>query len=377
MIIAVNTRFLQKDYPEEYGYFLHETFSRITKNHPEHEFIFIFDQPCDQRFIYGANVKPVITGPSAGHPLLWKYWYDLKVPAVLKKYKADVFVSGNGVCSLPTNVPQCLVVHDLDFLHSPSSFKKTHVHFYKKYLPKFLSKAASIATVSVFSKKDIIDQYKINPADIDVVFKGVSEFFKPVTEDEKTATKKTYTDGKEYFIYSGGIHPGKNLINLLKAFSVFKKRQQTNMKLVLAGRVARNYNSFTQSLQSYKFRNDVVMTGSLDEAELVKLLGSAYGLVYPSLYESFGVPVLEAMRCAVPVITSVNSAMEEITKEAALYADAGSHTDIADKMMLLYKDENLRKNLVQKGVEAAHKYNWDKTADLLWQCIVKAYESVR
>ncbi len=372
MVIAVNTRFLLADYLEGYGNFIYETFQRITSQHPEHEFIFIFDRPYDKRFVFNKNVKAVVAGPAARHPLLWKLWYDIKIPGVLKKYKADVFVSCDGFCSLGTKVPQCLVVHDLAFLHYPSAVKKSHLLFYKRYTPKFLSKAISIATVSQFSKQDIIEQYAIDPSKIDVVFNGVKEIFKPASDEVKAATKNKYTDGKEYFVYAGSIHPRKNLITLLKAFSVFKKRQQTNMKLVLTGRLAWKYESFTEALKSYKYRNDVVMTGYVEETELVPLIGAAYGMGYPSLFEGFGVPVLEAMKCEVPVITSANSAMQEIAKEAALYAEPDSHTAIANKMMLLYKDENLRKELIQKGKEVAQQYTWDKTADLLWQSILKA-----
>ena len=143
------------------------------------------------------------------------------------------------------------------------------------------------------------------------------------------------------------------------------------MKLVIAGRLDRKYESFKENLKSYKYRNDVLMTGFLEEGDLVKIMGSACGFVYPSLYESFGVPVLEAMRCDVPVITSANSAMQEITKDVALYADVNNHTDIAEKMMMLYKDENLRKELIQKGKQVAAEYNWDRTAVLLWQSILR------
>jgi glycosyltransferase involved in cell wall biosynthesis len=372
MRIAVNTRFLLPDYLEGYGYFIYETFKRITVNHPEHEFIFIFDRPFDKRFVFGKNVKAVVTGPAARHPLLWKFWYDVKVPAVLRKYKADVFVSCDGFCSLSTKVPQCLVVHDLAFLHHPSFIKKSHLSFYKRYTEKFLNKAKSIATVSEFSRKDILTHYKVNPDKIDVVFSAAKEIFHPVSEEEKAVTKNKYTEGKEYFVYAGAIHPRKNLMNLLKAFSVFKKRQQTNMKLILTGRLAWKYDSFIENLKSYKYRNDVLMTGYVEEDELVKIIGAAYGMVYPSLLEGFGVPVLEAMQSDVPVITSANSSMQEIAKDAALYADASSHADIADKMMMLYKDENLRKQLIEKGRQTARQYNWDKTAELLWQSIVKA-----
>jgi len=137
MTIAVNTSFLLKDYPEGYRYFIYETFSRIVKNHPEHIFVFISDRPHDEYIITGENVKSVVAGPAANHPLLWKYWYDIKIPSLLQKYKADVFVSCNGFCSLRTKVPQCLLLHDLAFLHYPSHGKKSHFHFYKKYMPKF------------------------------------------------------------------------------------------------------------------------------------------------------------------------------------------------------------------------------------------------
>lgn len=372
MRIAFNTRFLLNDYLEGYGYFIYECFRRITKTHPEHEFIFIFDRPYDKKFIFSQNVTAVVTSPAARHPLLWKLWYDVKVPAVLKKYKADVFVSCDGFCSLTTKVPQCMLIHDLSFLHYPSFMPKTHVLFYKHYTPKFLKKARVIVTVSEFSKNDILSQYNIEADNIDIVPNAAKDIFYPLTDIERDVVKNKLTNGKEYFIYAGAIHPRKNLTNLLKAFSIFKKKQMSNWKLVLTGRLAWKYKHFIDSLKTYKYREDVVLTGYLEERELVKVIGSAYALLYPSLWEGFGVPVLEAMRCHVPVITSENSAMQEIAKNAALYVNPNDHNDIAEKMMLLYKDENLRSQLIQKGKKISNQYDWDKSAELLWQNIIKA-----
>jgi glycosyltransferase involved in cell wall biosynthesis len=374
MRIAVNTRFLLSKYLEGYGYFIYETFKRITAFHPEHEFIFIFDRPFDQRFIFGPNVKALVTGPPARHPLLWKLWYDIKVPALLRKFKADVFVSGDGFCSLKTKVPQCVVVHDLAFLHYPSFIPKTHLLYYKRYMPKMLAKAKTIATVSAYSKNDIIEQYRIAADKINIVYSAAKEIFQPLSAAEKQAVKAKYNGGKEYFIYTGAIHPRKNLVNLLKAFSLFKKRQQSSMKLVLAGRLAWKYESFVKNLKTYKYRNDVVMTGYVEETELTKLVGAAYAMVYPSLFEGFGVPVLEAMQCDVPVITSRNSSMQEVAKEAALYANPEEPADIAEKMMLLYKDEKLRKQLIEKGKTTVGEFNWNLTAERLWQSIQKAMD---
>jgi glycosyltransferase involved in cell wall biosynthesis len=265
-----------------------------------------------------------------------------------------------------------MVVHDLAFLHYPSFIRKSHLLFYKKYTARFLKKADAIATVSEFSKKDILSRYNVESNKIDVVYSAAKEIFHSISPGIKEEVRNKYTEGKEYFIYAGAIHPRKNLMNLLKAFSVFKKRQQTNMKLVLAGRFAWKYHSFRESLATYKYRKDVVLTGYIREEELVRIIGAAYAMVYPSLFEGFGVPVLEAMQSGVPVITAVHSSMQEIAKDAALYADPGNYQDIADKMMFLYKDENLGKELARKGIEVAREYNWDITANLLWQCIEKA-----
>lgn len=369
MIIAVNTRFLLADYLEGYGYFIHECFKRITRDHPEHQFIFIFDRPYDPRFIYEKNVTPVVIGPPARHPLLWKWWYDVKIPLILKKYKADIFVSADGYCSLTTSVPQCLVIHDLAFLHYPSFIKKSHLIYYRRYIPGFLKKAHSIVTVSEFTKADIHQRYKINNEKINVVYNAAKPGFKPVSEEVKEMVKLKYTDGKEFFIYTGSVHPRKNLLNLLKGFSFFKKRLKSNFKLVIVGRLAWHYESFLKDLETYKFRHDVILTGYLPEKELISLTASAYAMVYPSLFEGFGVPVIEAMQSGVPVITSAGSAMQEIARDAALYADVTNPSDIGEKMMHLYKDENQRDLLIQKGLQKAAEYSWQKTSGLLWQSI--------
>jgi glycosyltransferase involved in cell wall biosynthesis len=372
MIIAVNTRTLPDDYPDEYRYFVYETFKRIVSNKPEHQFVFIADKKNNQPIIEGNNVTQIVTAPAATSPLLWKFWFDVKVRAILRKYKADVFVSCDGVSSLTTRVPQCLVIHDLAFLQETSFLQKSQLQFYKRNSQKFLNKANSIAVISAFVKKVICTQYNRKAAAIDIVSGGINELFQPIQQEEKTVTRNKYTDGKEYFLFAGKIHPANNLMNLLKAFSVFKKRQQTNMKLVFAGKITDKYKSFKVSLQSYKYRNDVVIIEHAEENELVKIMGAAYGLINPSLYEGFVSSVLQAMRCHVPVITAAGTSMQEITKDAGLYTDAGSFTSIADKMMLLYKDEKLRNELVQKGRLVAEEFSWEKTADLLWQSIGKA-----
>ena len=142
MRIAVNTRFLQKNQLEGYGHFINEIFKIIVFNNPQHEFLFIFDRPFSEEFIYSKNITAKIVTPKARHALSFRYWYDVKVPIVLKKWKADVFVSLDGFCSVTTSVPQIVCIHDLAFLHYPKLIAKSHLWYYKLMTPKFLKKAS-------------------------------------------------------------------------------------------------------------------------------------------------------------------------------------------------------------------------------------------
>lgn len=369
MVIAINTKALLPGKMEGYGYYIEEIFSRVALNHPEHQFYFLFDRPFDQRFIYTANVHPVIIKPQARFPLAWDIWYNLMLPGFLRKIKADVFVSPDGFCSLRTKVPQCLVVHDLAFLHHPEFISKSHLRYYQKNTSRFLKKAKIIATVSEYSKQDIVEQYKIDPAKIHITYNAPNALFQQLPYEEKDQIKAKYSAGCEYFIYTGSIHPRKNPINLLKAFSRFKKRQQSNMKLVFAGRLAWKTDEFTKLLSTFRFRNDVILTGYLDKNELAKLVASAYALVYPSFFEGFGVPPLEALQCAVPAIVSNNSAMPEVGGDAYLYIDPEKPDDIAEKLMLIYKDEELRGRLIENGKRRLQMFSWDESAKKMWSCI--------
>lgn len=371
MKIAVNARFLSLPYREGFGHFIYEIFSRLIITQGEHEFIFIYDRPLTEPVFAGKNVKEVVAGPQARHPILWKWWYDITIPRIIKKHKADVFVSCDGFCSLQTQLPQCLVIHDLAYLHFPTPIPKAHLLYMKRFVPKFIQKARVLATVSDFSRNEISAASGISRDKIEIIPNGVRKVFKPLTSEERMIVKNKYTSGKEYFLYTGAIHPRKNLVNLLKAFSLFKKRQQTGMKLVIAGRVWKN-DPFPARLKTYRYRDDVVVTGYLPDEELASLTASAYAMVYPSLYEGFGVPVAEAMKSGVPVITSLETAMVETAGDAALLADPASPNQIAEMMMLLYKDENLRNTLIRKGFEHCNQFNWEESATKMWACINKA-----
>jgi glycosyltransferase involved in cell wall biosynthesis len=360
MKIAINTRFTAYDYLEGYGYFTHAICRQLLQQNMEDQFLFLYDRPPGEDSFQAGNLQKIVMGPPARHPLLWKYWYDYKVPGYLKKAQSDVFLSPDGICSLRTKVPQVLVIHDLAFLHDADFLPAQQRWFYRHYTPRFIRKAAKIITVSEFSRKDIVAHYPAAERKIEVVYNGVDVRIKPLEWESREAVKQRFAEGKEYFLYIGSIHPRKNLINLLKAFSIFKKRQQTNMKLIIAGRLAWKNESFVQALSTFRFRKDVYLAGYLSRSDLISVLGAAYALVNPSLWEGFGMPLVEAMQSGVPVICSDTSVFPEIAGEAACYFNPLQPESIAEQLSHIFKNEEDRARMVDKGLRQATRYNWSE-----------------
>ncbi|MGB3077209.1 MAG: glycosyltransferase family 1 protein [Chitinophagales bacterium] len=373
MKIAVNTRFLLKNKLEGIGWFTYESLKRITQQHPEHEFVFLFDRPYPEEFIFSSNVTAMVIFPPARHPFLWYWWFEHAVPAALKKIKPDLFLSTDGYLSLHTKLPQVTVMHDLAFEHFPDHVPAMTMRYYKYYMPRFAKKAKRIATVSEYSKQDIVKIYGVAPEKIDVVYNGSNELFKPLKKEEQEVVKQQFTTGDPYFIYAGALQPRKNIINLFKAFDFFKKSNHCNIKLVMAGRNW-SYDEAMKVHAAMQFKEEVIFPGHLTRLDLSRLMGAAEALVYVSLFEGFGIPIVEAMHCDVPVITSNISSMPEVAGDSGLLVDPYSVTDIAEKMELILKDKKLCMQLIEKGRLQRKQFTWQRTADRLWECMMKAVE---
>jgi glycosyltransferase involved in cell wall biosynthesis len=364
MIIAVNTRLNKETQPEGYPDFMFTMLNHLTKKNPLHQFLFIFDSAYDEKMSFSKNVQPIVVGPKTSKSLHLQYWFNYRIPVVLRKHKADVFLSMEGISSLRTKIPQCLLISDLGFLQSPQPIKKKLSRFYKKYTAAFLAKTKAIATVSEYSKKIITDTYKIAVDNIAVIHPCVDTIFKPLDWEQQEIIKEKYTEGKAYFLCCAN----SNLINLLKAFSFFKKRQKSNMLLLITGETDTN---FKKELKSYKLRNDVKLLEDLDKTEMAKITASAYAMVYPVLYHDIALAALKALQCNIPLVISNSGALPSIFGEAAIYFNPENFDDIAQKMMLVFKDEDKAKEVVKAGNELMQQYKLDKNADLLMECIVE------
>lgn len=365
--IAVNTRFLLYGQLEGIGLFTYESLKIIVNKHPEIDFYFLFDRPFHTSFVFAENIKPIVLFPPARHPFLWYWWFEISVGSWLNKHKPDLFLSTDGYGCLRTSVPQVLVMHDLAFEHFPEQVPLLTRLYYKYFMPRFAHKAARIATVSTYSKNDIVSQYNVLPSKIDVVYNGAKQIYRPLTDTEKWAVKNKLTNGADYFVYVGSIHPRKNIKRLLLAFEQYKMQNGGDVKLVLVGRKAWDFKEVEEAHYQMVYRADVIFMGHVLPEDLAALMGSALAMVYVSLFEGFGIPIIEAMSCDVPVITSNVTSMPEAAGEAALLVSPTEISDIAQAMASLALNIDLRNELIAAGRIQRQKFSWGQTAQKLWE----------
>ena len=370
MRIAINTRLLLKGKMDGIGWFTAETARRMVDSHPEHQFYFFFDRKPDEEFIFGPNVTPVVLCPQARHPVLWYLYFEWATPWALKRYKIDLYLTPDGMMPLHPKVPTLTVIHDLNFEHATGNLKPSHQRYMEHYFPRFARNATRVATVSAYSKKDIAETYGIDPNKIDVVYDGAHSNYRPHTEEEKAAIRQRFTNGCPYIIFISTILKRKNLANLLIAFDKVKQQGHESLKLVVVGSRVWWQDELAEAYNNMRHREDVVMPGHVDPADLSALLSAAQMLVYPSYFEGFGIPILEAMYAETAVVASNTTSMPEVGGDAALYIDPSDPDSIARAIESL-DDDSLRESLIEKGRQQRTLFSWDRTAELLWDSMMK------
>lgn len=374
MRIGVNTRLLLSGKMDGIGWFTAETLRRIVLSHPEHDFFFFFDRTPNPTFIFSSNVHPIILCPQARHPILWYIFFQRSIPRALKRHKIDLFLSPEGYMSLNTKVPTLTVIHDLNFEHSPDNLKPSHQRYMTYFSPQFAHYSTRIATVSEYSKQDIVNTYHIEADKIDVVYDGAHEGYHPLSPSEQRLTREQYAGGNRYFIFISTIIKRKNLATLLTAFDQFKQDDHEGTKLLVVGHRVWWKDELAKAYEQMSHKKDVVFLGRTEPEELIRLLGSAISLVYPSLYEGFGIPIIEAFQAEIPVITSNCTSMPEVAGDAAILIEPTDTDAISNALTRVANDSNLRNQLISEGRSRRTLFSWDKTATLLWESMAKTYE---
>jgi len=225
--------------------------------------------------------------------------------------------------------------------------------------------------VSNFTKQDIVSTYGIEPDKVTIGYNATPKGFKPLDEDEKKKIKGELTKGNPYFIYVGSLHPRKNVVNLIKAFDIFKKEHGTDHKLVLVGRMAWKNEELNKTYETTTHRDEIISTGHISNEQLPRYLAAAEALTYVSVFEGFGIPILEGMSSGTPVITSNVSSMPEVAGDAALLIDPHDPSSIANGMQEVISNTQLREDMISKGFERTKEFSWKKTADHIYEELKK------
>ncbi len=370
MRIAVNTRLLLENTMEGIARYNYESLKRMVAAHPDDSFYFIFDRPYSKHFMLGENVHPIVLFPPTRHPVLMLYWFEWAIYRLFKKLKPDVFLSGDTYLSLRSDIPTLLVCHDLAYIHYPDHIPLSHRLYYRYFFPRFHRKATEIIAVSEFTKNDIIQQYGISADKITVAYNAGNGHFSPVPESTQIHTRREFTGGKPYFVYLGSIHPRKNIENLIKGFEQFKSKYGTDHKLVILGRLAWNTGTFLKTWKNSPYKQDIIQT-QIPRKDLPRYIGSAEALCYVSVFEGFGIPILEGFEAGVPVITSNVSSMPEVAGNAALLVDPHDPGSIQSAMYQLISTPGLKSELIEKGFQRLKYFNWQKTAEILYDRLKK------
>lgn len=371
MKIAVNARFLLKGRLEGLGWYSHEILRRMVQSHPEDDFYFFFDRPFDASFIYGKNVVPVVLNPPARHPLLWYLWFEWSIPRALQKINADVFFSPDTYLSLGTGTPTVLTVHDLIPLERPKQIPYLARKYYQYFLPKYVQRAAHLIAISHDVRKTVLRLSTRNQAEITVAYNGVRSEFKQISEKEQKEIQEKYASGQPYIFYTGSLNKRKNIDRLIQAFDAFKQRTKSSVKLLIAGKKGWEIAEIEAAYAQALWKDDIEFLGYVENNEQVRLMAACDLFTYLSLDEGFGLPLLEAMKCGVPVLASDIPVFREVAGEAVFYANPKDRSAIGESIERLLSDRLYAKSKMEIAAKQVGKYSWDTAAATVYTALKK------
>jgi glycosyltransferase involved in cell wall biosynthesis len=368
--IAINTRLLlPKGQPEGIGRYIYELTKRIVENHPEDEFYFFFDRQYNPEYIFAKNVTPIVIYPSARHAILFYLWYEWCIPYYLKKYNIDVFFSPDHFLSLSTNTKQVLTIHDLAFVHLPETIPFSSRKYYQYFMPKYVNKADHIIAVSDHTKNDILKNYTtVSENKISTIYNALPSSFQIKGEAKISEILDPY------FVVVGSINPRKNTLRVLQAY--VKASAYNDYKIVFIGKFM--WDSEDQILNDLWKKlvneNKLIHIQNANDESMINYIRHSKALVYASLYEGFGFPILEGMACEVPVITSYNSSMSEVAgMNNALLVNPLNVEEIAEAMTKIINKNIEIPSLVANGLKRINDFSWDIAAEKLYTIFKKVH----
>ncbi|SHK06872.1 Glycosyltransferase involved in cell wall bisynthesis [Hathewaya proteolytica DSM 3090] len=300
------------------------------------------------------------------------FWDEVLVPNEIDQLKLDLYhIPQNGIgMPLNQNCPYIITLHDIIPCKLPQTVSDKFLSIFNKYMPSIIENAKAIITVSQFSKDDIAREFNYDKNHIHVTHLASEEIYKPLNKSiSKSIIKEQYNICSDYILYVGGFSPRKNILGLIEAFYTLKKRYKTPIKLVIAGTKGLSYEIYKTRVHELSLDENVLFPGFIQLEHMPYLYNAAEFLAYPSLYEGFGLPPLEAMSCGIPVISSNITSIPEVLGDAAKLINPMDFDELSLAMEEMLTDKKLYHHYKKLSLEKAKNYSWEKTV----QKTVKAY----
>lgn len=363
MIVGIEAQRIFRKNKHGMDYVVLQEIKELQQIDTENEY-YVFVKPGEDRCVESTKNVHIIELACPSYPL-WEQW---ALPRAAKKYGVEILHCTSNTAPIWCNIPLVLTLHDIIFLEprdkqNHSLYQNMGWLYRRLDVPRILNKCRRIITVSNFEMENIISKLGIQRERMAMIYNGYNNWFKPI-EDTSHVTQKYIAD-EGYFFFLGNTDPKKNTERTLVAYSKYLKQSDVKRKLLMADLDSEYLNGIIQRNHIENIKEHILMPGYIVNSDLPYIYNGAFAFLYTSLRESFGIPLLEAMACGTPVITSNTSSMPEIAGHDAILVNPESSDEIAEMMLQLESDEDLYRKQKALGLERAKLFSWRKTAEQL------------
>ena len=339
---------------------------------------FVFVAPGPDRCLSSTSNMQVVELPCPTYPL----WEQFALPRAVTRMGADLLHCTSNTAPLHCPVPLVVTLHDIIYLEprphrSSSLYQEMGWHYRKLVVPRILKKCSHVITVSRFEQRRICQTLQLPPSLVTAVYNGYNTRFRKLQSPDMQVLHRlmpAYEPDKGYIFFLGNTDPKKNTTRVLQAYALYLEQSSVRRPLLIADLQEDTIDTWLRQERITAIKPYLHFPGYISNTDLPTVYNAAFTFLYPSLRESFGIPLLEAMACGTPVITSRTSAMPEVAGEGALLVDPYQPQEIADALLRLERDEAFRRQQITYGLERVKQFSWEETAKQYLQIYKRLYE---
>lgn len=374
MIIGIEAQRIFRKNKHGMDFVVLQEIKELQQIDTENEY-YVFVKPGEDRCVESTKNVHIIELTCPSYPL-WEQW---ALPRAAKKYGVEILHCTSNTAPIWCNIPLVLTLHDIIFLEprdkqNHSLYQNMGWLYRRLDVPRILNKCRRIITVSNFEMENIISKLGIPRERMAMIYNGYNNWFKPI-EDTSHVTQKYIAD-EGYFFFLGNTDPKKNTERTLVAYSKYLQQSDVKRKLLMADLDSEYLNGIIQRNHIENIREHILMPGYIVNSDLPYIYNGAFAFLYTSLRESFGIPLLEAMACGTPVITSNTSSMPEIAGHDAILVNPESSDEIAQMILQLERNEDLYEKQKALGLERSKLFSWRKTTENLLKLYQEIYQEL-